>query len=61
MSEFNTDLTAKVEAAVSSGTIQPETGRLLTAWLTSPHLARYVASIAVDLRAGNWKKLEEFQ
>jgi len=52
-------LTAKVESAVSSGTIQPETGRLLTTWLTSPHLARYVTAIAADVEAGDWKKLED--
>ena len=58
MSELNTNLTTQVDAAVSSGTIQPETGRLLTKWLTSPHFGEYVAAIASDIGAGNWEKLE---
>ncbi|MBC8290513.1 MAG: phospho-sugar mutase, partial [Planctomycetes bacterium] len=58
MSESNADLIALVEAAVSSGTIQAETGRLATKWLIEPHFAEFVPAIRADIQAANWKQIE---
>ncbi|MDA0591661.1 MAG: phospho-sugar mutase [Planctomycetota bacterium] len=58
MSESNADLIALVEAAVSSGTIQAETGRLATKWLTEPHFAEFVPAIRADIQAANWEQIE---
>ena len=51
-------LIAEVDKAVEAETIRSETGRFAKRWITEPQFEKFRASIAADISAGDWEKVE---
>ena len=51
-------LIAEIDKAVAAETIRSATGELARQWITEPQFGKFQATIASDISAGNWEKIE---
>lgn len=51
-------LIAEIDKAVAAETIRSATGEFARRWITEPQFGKFQESIAADISAGNWEKIE---